>query len=255
MGICNVTPDSFSDGGAWASPEAALAHCQDMLAEGADLIDVGGESTRPGAGRVTLAEEMDRVMPVVGPLARSGVVVSIDTMRSEVAAAAVAAGALIINDVSGGLADPAILEVAAQTGAVIVLMDWRGPSDQMDQADHYGDVAGEVRDSLARRVEAGLAAGIRAERMVVDPGLGFGKVGQSNWDMLAGLDRLDSLGLPILVGASRKRFLGPWPRDHATAAVTAIAAAAGVWAVRVHSVPENLAAAQVGGSWRASHRD
>ncbi|MDR3106980.1 MAG: dihydropteroate synthase [Bifidobacteriaceae bacterium] len=258
MGICNLTPDSFSDGGRWLEPAAALAHCQRMLAEGADLIDLGGESTRPGAARISLDEELRRVVPMVGELAGRGVAVSVDTMRAAVAAAAAAAGAAVINDVSGGLADPEMFRVMAEADLPVVLTHWRGHSDQMDRLDAYGDVVAEVEAELAGRVEAALAAGIAPGRIVLDPGFGFAKTGDSNWPLLARLDRLEELGFPLLIGASRKRFLnavrgpdprlaarGPAGRDAATAAVTALSAAAGVWCVRVHAVAANAAAVRV----------
>ncbi|MDR2567297.1 MAG: dihydropteroate synthase [Bifidobacteriaceae bacterium] len=257
MGICNVTPDSFSDGGRYLELAAALDHCDQMLAEGADLIDVGGESTRPGAPRVDLEEELRRVIPVVKELAARGVAVSVDTMRAAVAAAAVEAGAAVINDVSGGLADPAMAGVMAESGLPVVLMHWRGHSDRMDALDRYGDVVAEVRAELRARLEAAIGAGVRPDGIVLDPGLGFAKTGAANWPLLARLDQLGELGYPLLIGASRKRFLdpergpspaggpGPAGRDAATAAVTALAARAGAWCVRVHAVAANAAAVRV----------
>jgi dihydropteroate synthase len=258
MGICNVTPDSFSDGGRHLELAAALDHCQQMLAQGADLIDVGGESTRPGAARVSADEELGRVIPLVTDLVALGAVVSVDTMRAAVAAAAVDAGASVINDVSGGLADPAMAGVMAAAGVPVVLMHWRGHSDQMDGRDRYGDVVAEVAAELELRVEATLAAGVAAEAVVLDPGLGFAKAGASNWPLLANLDRLSALGFPLLIGASRKRFLdpargpdpllagrGPAGRDAATAAVSVLAAMAGAWCVRVHAVAASAAAVRV----------
>ncbi|MDR1825030.1 MAG: dihydropteroate synthase [Bifidobacteriaceae bacterium] len=274
MGILNVTPDSFSDGGRWLSVEAAVAHAQALVAEGADLIDVGGESTRPGvAQRVPVDEERRRVLPVVQALVEQGITVSVDTMRASLAAEAAAAGATIINDVSGGLADPDMLAVMAETGLVSVLMHWRGHSGVMDRADRYTDVVAEVQAELAARAEAALAAGVAPGAIVLDPGLGFAKVGDSNWALLAGLDRLARLGFPLLIGASRKRFLAtleranraaqdpaqdsaqdkPADRDAATAALTALVAAAGVWCVRVHAAAANFAAARLGEAWRAYH--
>ncbi|WP_420873087.1 dihydropteroate synthase [Nocardioides daphniae] len=248
MGIVNVTPDSFSDGGRWASTDLALEHATTLLADGADLLDVGGESTRPGATRPVPAEELDRVVPVITELARRGVAVSVDTMRAEVAAAAVAAGAVVVNDVSGGLSDPEILDVVAQTGAVYVAMHWRAHSERMQEFTHYpeGVVVG-VRRELAARVEAALAAGVREEQLVLDPGLGFAKTADQNWELTAGLDAVESLGFPVLVGASRKSFLGsllaapdgtPRPiaeREHAGVALSLLAQR-GVWSVRVHDV-------------------
>ncbi|GGD13866.1 dihydropteroate synthase [Nocardioides daphniae] len=249
MGIVNVTPDSFSDGGRWASTDLALEHATTLLADGADLLDVGGESTRPGATRPVPAEELDRVVPVITELARRGVAVSVDTMRAEVAAAAVAAGAVVVNDVSGGLSDPEILDVVAQTGAVYVAMHWRAHSERMQEFTHYpeGVVVG-VRRELAARVEAALAAGVREEQLVLDPGLGFAKTADQNWELTAGLDAVESLGFPVLVGASRKSFLGsllaapdgtPRPiaeREHAGVALSLLLAQRGVWSVRVHDV-------------------
>ncbi|MDR1798745.1 MAG: dihydropteroate synthase [Bifidobacteriaceae bacterium] len=265
MGICNVTPDSFSDGGRAFTPGAAVTHATGLVAAGADLIDVGGESTRPGvAERVPEAEERRRVLPVVAELAGRGIPVSVDTMRASVAWAAVQAGAVVINDVSGGLADPDMLSVMAETGVVSVLMHWRGPSATMDQADVYDDVLAQVKAELATRVQAALAAGVKPGAIVLDPGLGFAKAGRNNWPLLTGLDHLAELGYPLLVGASRKRFLAevsalgqgqapPAGRDAATAAVTALVAAAGVWCVRVHEAAANAAAVHLAQVWRAYH--
>lgn len=261
MGILNVTPDSFSDGGRWESPDAAIAHGRHLLAEGADIVDVGGESTRPGAARPDLAAELDRVLPVVDALAGAGAVVSIDTMRAEVAHAAVAAGASVVNDVSGGLADPAMLSTVADLGTPYVVMHWRSHSDRMQDHASYDDVVEDVRAELAARAEAALAAGVAEDRLILDPGLGFAKNADHNWALLAHLDRLLDLGLPVLVGASRKAFLGalagrdgaPAPTDEreaATTATTALAAAGGVWGVRVHEVRPNLDAALVAARWR-----
>ncbi|MDR1440858.1 MAG: dihydropteroate synthase [Bifidobacteriaceae bacterium] len=262
MGICNVTPDSFSDGGRYMELVAALDHCDQMLAEGADLIDVGGESTRPGAPRVEEGEELRRVIPVVKELADRAVTVSVDTMRASVASAAVQAGAAMINDVSGGLADPDMFNAVAAAGVPVVLTHWRGHSIGMDGLDRYDDVVAEVVTELSRRAEAAQEAGIDPSRIVLDPGLGFAKTGASNWPLLASLDRLGELGFPLLVGASRKRFLdsaspgpggvGPGPdgRDPATAALTTVAAAQGAWCVRVHAVAANAAAVRVIGAIR-----
>jgi len=251
MGIVNVTPDSFSDGGHFADTGRAVAHGLELMAAGADVLDIGGESTRPGATRPVLAEELDRVVPVISALADAGAVVSVDTMRAEVASAAVAAGASVINDVSGSLADPAILDVAAETGAVYLAMHWRAHSTQMQSEafTHYehGVVHG-VRHELEQRVEAIRAAGIADQQVVLDPGLGFAKTPQDNWVLLRGLAEIESLGFPLLVGASRKTFLGtlladaegvPRPisgREHATAALTLLLAQRSVWGVRVHDV-------------------
>jgi len=248
MGVVNVTPDSFSDGGRFFDTTAAVKHGLELVAEGADLVDVGGESTRPGATRVDEAEELKRVIPVVRGLASEGVTVSVDTMRASVAAQSLAAGAALVNDVSGGLADPAMIPVVAETGAPFVVMHWRGFLEGGNVKGVYDDVVAEVVDELHARVEAVLAGGIAPDRIVVDPGLGFSKDAEHDLVLLAHLDRLLALGHPLLVAASRKRFLGrvlagpestPPPareRDAATAAVSALAAQAGAWAVRVHEV-------------------
>ena len=266
MGVVNVTPDSFSDGGQWFEPDAAITHGTQLLALGADILDVGGESTRPGATRVSVAEELERVLPVITALRGHGAVLSIDTTRAEVAADAVAAGALIINDVSGGLADPDMYDVVARTGVVYCAMHWRGPADVMDSLTDYDDVVADVRSELSSRVGLMLAAGVRERQIVLDPGLGFSKTGADNWPLLAGLDELMSLGFPVLVGASRKRFLGtllagpdgqPAParaRDRATAATSALAAAAGAWCVRVHDVPGSADAVRVSQAWVGARR-
>lgn len=261
MGVVNVTPDSFSDGGEWYEPDAAVAHGRELLGEGADILDVGGESTRPGAGRIPVEAELARVLPVISALAAEGAVVSVDTTRAVVAERAVAAGARIVNDVSGGLADPAMADVVARTGVAYVCMHWRGHADVMDDLEEYDDVVTDVRDELATRVETLLAAGVRRDQVVLDPGLGFSKAGSSNWPLLARLDELEELGLPVLVGASRKRFLGhllarsdrqpvpPLLRDDATAAITTLAAAAGAWCVRVHTVRASADAVRVAAAW------
>jgi dihydropteroate synthase len=251
MGIVNVTPDSFSDGGLYADTASALAHGRDLLEDGADILDVGGESTRPGATRPVVAEELDRVVPVISGLAALGAVVSVDTMRAEVAAAAVEAGAQIVNDVSGGLADPAMLEVVAACGATYVAMHWRAHSDRMADFATYdgpGGVVGAVVRELGERLEAAVAAGIDPDRVVLDPGLGFAKRGEHNWELLAHLDAVAALGRPLLVGASRKSFLGallagpdgtsrpPGEREHAHAALVPLVADQGVWGLRVHDV-------------------
>jgi dihydropteroate synthase len=251
MGVVNVTPDSFSDGGRYATSDAAIAHGERLLAEGADLVDIGGESTRPGATRPLVGEELDRVVPVIRALAGSGAVVSVDTMRAEVAEAAIEAGAAVVNDVSGGLADPRILEVAAAAGTPYVAMHWRAHSDRMRDFAVYdgpGGVVAAVCAELSARVDAMLAAGIAADRIVLDPGLGFAKGAGHNWELLRHLDALLGLGYPVLVGASRKSFLGTLladadgtPRDveqreHASAALTVHLARQGVWGVRVHDV-------------------
>ncbi|MFI7043012.1 dihydropteroate synthase [Streptosporangium sandarakinum] len=257
MGVVNVTPDSFSDGGRWFDPKAAVRHGLELVEQGADIVDVGGESTRPGAARVPLDEELARVEPVIRELSREGVAVSVDTMRAEVARAAVDAGAVLVNDVSGGLADPEMPRVVAATGVAYVVMHWRGHSHAMDRRAVYDDVVSEVREELAKRVASVLAEGVAEEQIVLDPGLGFSKNAEHNWAVLAGLDRLAELGHPLLIGASRKRFLGRLlaepdgtPRsfdrsDDATLAVTAIVAREGAWCVRVHNVRPNADAVRV----------
>ncbi|MGH1563849.1 dihydropteroate synthase [Mumia sp. DW29H23] len=264
MGVVNVTPDSFSDGGRWLNAEDAFRRGMTLVESGADIIDVGGESTRPGAQRVDAATELARVEPVVRALSERGVVVSVDTMRAEVAERAVAAGARIINDVSGGLADPAILDVAASTGVPYVVMHWRGHSDAMQREDAttYADLVPDVVAELKNAVDAALAAGVRPEQVVVDPGIGFSKRGDQNWTVLAHLAAFAELGYPLLVAASRKRFLGelladddgslrdPLQREAATLAITALSAAAGAWGIRVHEVPDNADAVRVAERWR-----
>ena len=242
MGILNVTPDSFSDGGRHDSLEAAVAHGLDMAAAGADYVDVGGESTRPGADRVDVEEELRRVLPVVAELARLGVAVSIDTTRSPVAAAAVAAGAVMVNDVSGGLADPLMAPVVAAAGVPWVLMHRRGTSRDMYAEATYDDVVTDVRRELCRRVDAALVAGVAADRLVVDPGLGFAKQPEHDLALLAALDRIAELGFPVLVGASRRP---PVQRDGATLATSVLAARAGAWGVRVHDVAGSADAVRV----------
>ncbi|MFJ3823268.1 dihydropteroate synthase [Streptomyces nodosus] len=257
MGVVNVTPDSFSDGGRWFDTTTAVKHGLDLVAEGADLVDVGGESTRPGASRVDEAEELRRVVPVVRGLASEGVLVSVDTMRARVAEQALAAGAALVNDVSGGLADPGMIPAVAGAGAPFVVMHWRGLLEGANVSGVYEDVVAEVADELRARVEAVLEGGIAPDRIVVDPGLGFSKEAGHDLILLAHLDRLLGLGHPVLVAASRKRFLGrvlagpegaPPPareRDAATAAVSALAAQAGAWAVRVHEVRATADAVRV----------
>lgn len=256
MGVLNVTEDSFSDGGLWADADAAIAHAFDMVAEGADILDVGGESTRPGSARVPERVELERVVPVVRALADAGVAVSVDTTRATVAEASIAGGASWINDVSGGLADPAMLPAVADGGCGYITMHWRGHATEMDSRAVYTDVVAEVRDELAERRDAALAAGIDAGRLVLDPGFGFAKTGEHNWALLAHLDALMALGFPLLVAVSRKRFLGslladadgprpPRERDDATAALTALAAQRGVWGVRTHSVRQHRDAIEV----------
>jgi dihydropteroate synthase len=258
MGICNVTADSFSDGGAYLEPGAGLAHARAMVRQGADMVDVGAESTRPGAARVDADTETQRVLSVLPELAGSGVAVSVDTMRATVALAAIEAGAFMINDVSGGLADPQMLPAIARTDALYVIGHWRGHSRVMDQLADYADVVADVSRELQVRAKAATAAGIDPGRIVLDPGLGFSKNTENNWVLLRHLDVLAALGFPLLIGASRKRFLEPLSpgakpqeRDGATAAITALVAVEGVWAVRVHEIAGNLAAAQVAAAWRA----
>lgn len=264
MGVVNVTPDSFSDGGRWADLDAAVAHGLALRAEGADLVDVGGESTRPGADRVPAEEELRRTLPAVRALAAAGVPVGIDTTRAEVAAAALEAGAGVVNDVSGGLADPDMAKVVAAAGVPWVLMHWRGHSRDMQALAAYGDVVADVRTELSRRADAAVAAGVDPDRIVVDPGLGFAKTAEHNWALLARLDELAELGFPVLVGASRKSFLGrllagpdgtPAPveaREHATVATSVLAAAMGAWGVRVHAVRPTVDALLVVAAWSAA---
>ncbi|MET7934743.1 dihydropteroate synthase [Streptomyces sp. NPDC005322] len=257
MGVVNVTPDSFSDGGQWFDTELAVKHGLDLIAAGADIVDVGGESTRPGAARVDEDEELRRVIPVVRELAASGAQVSVDTMRASVAERAVEAGARLVNDVSGGCADPAMVPVVAAAGVPFVVMHWRGQSIDMNNRAVYEDVVGEVVAELRTGVERAVAGGIDPERIVIDPGLGFAKNAGHDLTLLAHLSALRELGRPLLVAASRKRFLGrvlagdggsPPParkRDAATAAVTALAAREGAWAVRVHEVGASADAVRV----------
>ncbi|MGN6414498.1 dihydropteroate synthase [Flexivirga sp.] len=256
MGVVNVTPDSFSDGGRYFDAAAAITHGRELVAQGADIIDIGGESTRPGAQRPTVQEELARVIPVVEGLAEAGAWISVDTMRAEVAESAVAAGARIINDVSGGLADPQMAVVAARTGAGFVVMHWRGHSHDMQSRAIYDDVTADVCRELADQVGAALDAGVSREQIVIDPGLGFAKTADQNWVLLQHLSAFQQMQLPVLVGASRKSFLarmgspdgGPVPaeqRDFATAAVSVVLAQAQVWAIRVHDVRSTFAACDV----------
>jgi dihydropteroate synthase len=247
MGVLNVTPDSFSDGGEFLALDAAVAHGLALHAEGADLVDVGGESTRPGAVRPDPAAELARVVPVVERLTAAGVPVSVDTMRAAVASAAVEAGAVLVNDVSGGLADRDMLPEVARLGVHYVAMHWRGHSDRMANLAVYREVVAEVTDELAARRDAAVSAGIALERIILDPGIGFAKTAEHNWALLRGLAALGELGRPLLVGVSRKRFLGQLladgdepravrERDDAGVAITTLLAAAGVWGVRTHTV-------------------
>jgi dihydropteroate synthase len=275
MGVVNVTPDSFSDGGRWFGAAAAVEHGLELVAQGADIVDVGGESTRPGAQRIPVDEELRRVKPVITELVRAGVVVSVDTMRAQVAEWAVEAGVNLVNDVSGGLADPYMPRLVAKAGVPYVVMHWRGHSHDMYSRAVYVDVVREVHDELARRIDAVTREGVDPSMIVIDPGLGFSKNPAArgpeahNWQLLAGLREVATISgrdFPVLVGASRKRYLsrlfdaeGAEPRpflenDAATAAITAIAAAAGAWCVRVHRVPANADAVRVAAAYRAAAR-
>ncbi|MDN4480158.1 dihydropteroate synthase [Demequina muriae] len=262
MGILNVTPDSFSDGGRWHTADAAIARGMALAAEGADIVDVGGESTRPGATRVDPGEEVTRVLPVVEALAGEGITVSIDTMRARTARAAVDAGARYVNDVSGGLADPEMTRIVAELECEYIAGHWRAFDDQIDAPDAFGDVVAEVRHELLQRVRAFQDAGVDSNRIVIDPGLGFGKGTDENWGLLAHLDVLRAMGPRILVGASRKRFVGaaiardgvpdadPAARDHATTAITTLCAQQDVWGVRVHDARAARDAIQVVSAWQ-----
>jgi dihydropteroate synthase len=263
MGVLNVTPDSFSDGGRWLEPDAAVAHALELVAQGADLVDVGGESTRPGAVRVDPAEEQARVVPVIRTLAGLGVTVSVDTLNASTARAAADAGAAIINDVSGGLGDPAMPDAVLDTGLQYVVMHWRGRLDAADSRAVYTDTVAEVRSELSARVTDLLDRGIDPAKLVLDPGLGFSKNASHNWQVLAGLHEFETLGYPVLIGASRKRFLGALlpdaaaveDRDAPTAVISALAAQAGVWAVRVHDVTSTRIALDVVRAWQAGRDD
>ncbi|MEU9019877.1 dihydropteroate synthase [Actinomadura sp. NPDC048394] len=266
MGVVNVTPDSFSDGGSWFDPEKAVRHGLDLVAEGADIVDVGGESTRPGAQRVSLDEELRRVVPVIRALTEENIPVSVDTMRAEVAEAAVAVGARLVNDVSGGLADPDMPRVVAAARVPYVVMHWRGHSHDMQTRSVYADVVREVREELLHRVDAVLGEGVDPSMVVLDPGLGFAKspTAGHNWALLAHLDEFIGTGYPLLVGASRKSFFTtllaepdgtrrPFAEcDDATVAVTALAATAGAWCVRVHRVRPNVDAVRVAAAIEAA---
>lgn len=256
MGVINVTPDSFSDGGQWFDTRKAIDHGIDLVAAGADLVDVGGESTRPGALRIEVDEELRRVIPVIEALAGDGIAVSVDTMRAAVAKRALAAGARIINDVSGGRADPDMFGVAAASGRPLVLMHWRGHSETMQNNTQYDDVVADVIAELTVQIEAARAAGIADDKIIIDPGLGFSKTGAQNWTVLRHLDAFTRLGFPLLVAASRKRFLGELlaagdglratdRREAATVALTTIAAERGAWCVRVHESAASADAVRV----------
>jgi dihydropteroate synthase len=260
MGIVNVTPDSFSDGGRWADTDAAVAHGVGLAADGADLVDVGGESTRPGAIRPSVHEELDRVIPVIASLSEHGLLVSVDTMRAEVAREAVAAGAAVVNDVSGGLADPEMLAAVADLGVAYIAMHWRGHSTTMQDLAHYDDVVADVASELGSRVDAIDKAGVDLARVALDPGIGFAKTADHNWTLLRRLPELVGLGFPLVVGTSRKAFLGalladqdgprpPALREDATTATTVLAAQAGVWCVRVHESRPSRDAIAVADRW------
>ena len=239
MGILNVTPDSFADGGRHHEFDAAVKRGLEMIAEGVDIIDVGGESTRPGADRVSQEEEIARTIPVITELAKHGATISIDTMRASTARAAVKAGAAIINDVSGGLADDAMLQTAAELKVPYIAMHWRGQSKDMNSKAVYGDVVNEVIAELNERIDAALDAGIHKDKLIIDPGIGFAKDAEHNWAIIDAIDRFVAMGYPVLVGASRKRFLGgdsPDQREQATIELTKRLGTTGVCAVRVHSV-------------------
>ena len=261
MGILNVTPDSFSDGGLHLAVDAAIDHARALVAAGADLVDVGGESTRPGAERVPVDVEQDRVLPVVRQLVSEGIAVSVDTMNAATAERSVEAGAVVVNDVSGGLADPDMVRVVRDTGSGFVVMHWRGHSDRMYRNAEYTHAVEEVRREVEMRVAELIVLGVREEQVVIDPGLGFAKRGAQNWEILAGYERFASIGLPVLVAASRKRFLDgvgsaagapPADRDLATAAISLLAAERGAWGVRVHDPAPTRAVLDVWDAWRAA---
>ena len=257
MGVVNVTPDSFSDGGEWLEPATAIKHGMDLLDEGADIIDVGGESTRPGAIRPEVSEELRRVLPVIAELAAAGACVSVDTMRAAVAEPAIAAGARLVNDVSGGKADPQMLRLVAESGLPYVCMHWRGHAEDMQSKAEYRDVVSEVIAELQAQLDAADSAGIPAEKLIIDPGLGFAKTAEHNWQLLQRLGEFAVLGRPMLMGVSRKTFLGRLlaaadgssrpakERDDATIALTTVLALREVWGVRVHSVRANRDAVAV----------
>lgn len=256
MGVVNVTPDSFSDGGRWLDAATAVRHGVELVADGADLVDVGGESTRPGALRIDADEEARRVLPVIEGLVAEGVTISVDTMRAATARRALEVGATIVNDVSGGRADPDMMRLAAEVGSPVVLMHWREHSATMQNHTHYDDLVADIRSELLVQVDAALAVGVDPAQIILDPGLGFSKTGDQNWTVLAHLDAFVAMGYPLLVAASRKGFLGellgdddgPRPaagRDDATAAVTTLAASAGAWCVRVHEARPSADAVRV----------
>jgi dihydropteroate synthase len=243
MGILNLTPDSFADGGRHNSFDAGVARGLEMIAEGVDIIDIGGESTRPGADRISAEEEQARVMPVIAELAKSGARISIDTMRADTAEKAVQAGASIINDVSGGLSDPAMFATVKKLGVPYILMHWRGDSKEMNSRAIYTDVVNDVISEINSQVDAALDAGISKSQLIIDPGLGFAKDAEHNWEILRNLKQFTSMGYPVLIGASRKRFLGgdnPDEREAATIELTKTLVPQGIWGVRVHSVKPHV---------------
>lgn len=245
MGILNVTPDSFADGGLHFDQSLAITHGLEMIADGADIIDIGGESTRPGADRVPESEEQGRVIPVIQRLAREDVEISVDTMRASTAKLAVEAGATIVNDVSGGAADPEMFSTVAALGCRYILMHWRGHSKDMNAKAIYDDVVAEVIGEVSVQVEKALAAGIKREKIILDPGIGFAKDAEHNWELLNRIDEFTALGYPVLIGHSRKRFLGgesPDQREDATVQVTQSLLGKGIWGVRVHGVKANVKA-------------
>ena len=244
MGILNVTPDSFADGGRYSTTELALKRADEMISEGVEIIDVGGESTKPGADRITQAEEVARVIPVIKELAKKDTPISIDTTRASVAEQAIKLGISYVNDVSGGLADPEMYKLIAKHPKVqYIIMHWRAHSKTMQDYAIYKDVVKEVKEELEERIEDAIKAGVNPDQIIIDPGLGFAKLHEHNWELLRNIDRIALLGYPILIGASRKRFLGeltgssnPDDREAASIAVTAMVAKQGVWGVRTHSV-------------------
>jgi dihydropteroate synthase len=265
MGVVNVTPDSFSDGGEWFEPADAITHGLRLAAQGADIVDIGGESTRPGAKRPTEEEELRRVLPVIRELVSAGVTVSIDTMRATVAARALELGARMVNDVSGGKSEPSMFGTVAAAGVPMVLMHWRGHSDHMQEMTAYDDVVEDVLSELRPQIDRAVSAGIPEDRIVIDPGLGFAKTAEHNWILLTRLERIAELGHAVLVAASRKTFLGrlltdpttgedrpPDGRDAATAVLSAFIALSGAWCVRVHEVPGSLDAVRVAAQWAAT---
>lgn len=239
MGILNVTPDSFADGGKHDTYEKAVNRGLEMISEGVDIIDIGGESTRPGADRVSAKEEQTRVLPVIKKLSQTGIPISIDTMRAETAVLAIEAGASIVNDVSGGIADDLMHESVAEMGCPYILMHWRGHSKNMNSRAIYGDVVKDVISEMQINIDLALRAGIARNNLIIDPGLGFAKAAEHNWEILRRIDEMTNLGFPVLIGASRKRFLGgdtPDEREEATIALTKSLLDKSIWAVRVHSV-------------------